>query len=267
MTYNFDIKPTRSLVRSFYEWLGQHIDKYMLTCEPDNRTKVFTSQTGGKKLTVKFLRKSISVETSDEKIYEYLKRRIDANYSDVPDIDRSPKARLIRAGFSLAFYALNMNAAFIGLIIEAMLFFSPISLFVIFVIYCMIFIFTFNPIYENTGERAWRTAFIQGGGIFTVLHIVFLILKAIAYAVYKNVKESYVIPNFTVEQIKRGRELYKNISELVRIQTLGYLLIVLLPFIISIVISSNRVFYTVKYTVKENHQETEKIETPQIERN
>lgn len=101
----------------------------------------------------------------------------------------------------------------------------------------IVFLTTFKSVYKATGERFRRVVFIQSGGIFTILHIVFLILKTIAYAIYKSVKESYVIPNFTVEQIESGRDFYNNISEITRIFSLIYLVYVPISLVVAAVIS------------------------------
>lgn len=183
--------------------------------------------------------------------------------------------RLTRLGISLAYYIFDMNAVLIALIIEMVMYRLPGSVYnlaflsvpLTLIVCFAVFFLTFKPIYENMGENTWRTLFIQGGGIFTVLHVAFLILKTIAYVVYKLVKEIYVIPNFTVEQIERGREFYNDISSITDTAFFTYLFIVPLLLILSFAISSHRAFYTENYTVKENRQETDKIETSQTERN
>lgn len=259
MTYNFDFKPTKKFVRDVFAGLEQHIDKYTLMDKPDRNTRVYTSEVNGKTAVVSFSRHGISVE-SDDDLSEYFNKRVNGNYSE---IDQS--SRLTRAGISLIFYIFNVSAFLIAIIIELLIYRLPGSSFAFLALpltlitYFVVFFLTFKPIYENTGERTWRTVFIQSGGIFTVLHIAFFILKTIAYAVYQNVKESYVIPNFTVEQIDRGRKLYNNISELMRIQNLGYLFLVLLPLIISAFVSWIR--------LNKKQQETLPIETSQVERN
>ena len=272
MTYNFDFKPTRRLFINVCTWLEQHIDRYFPTEKPDRNTMVYKSMIGGKNAVVSFSKQGISVE-SDDDLSEYFNRRSHNNEFEI--YDRSAKERLKRAGISLAYYVFDMNAFLIAFIIEMVMYRLPGSVYTLaflsvpltLIVCFVVFFLTFKPIYENMGENTWRTLFIQGGGIFTVLHIAFLILETIAYVVYKLVKESYVIPNFTVEQIERGRELYNNISEIMGTAFLAYLFIVPLPLILSLAISSHRAFYTENYTVKKNRQETDKIETPQIERN
>ncbi len=101
----------------------------------------------------------------------------------------------------------------------------------------MIFKSTFEDVYEDVGmEKFGRTVFIQGGGIFPVLQAVFLILKAIAYHIYLNVKESYVIPNFSVAQIERAREFYNTVSDIAGIGFILYLIVIPVPLIIAGVI-------------------------------
>ena len=109
---------------------------------------------------------------------------------------------------------------------------------------------TFRSVYNVTGERFRRLVFIQSGGIFTILHIVFLILKTIAYAIYKSVKESYVIPNFTIEQIERGRDFYNNISDITGIFSLMYLVYVPVSLTIAAIVSWIR--------LNKNQQENDK---------
>lgn len=175
--------------------------------------------------------------------------------------------RLTRLGISLAYYVFDMGAIliyflFYGLILSLDLtgiFEDFLLIPLTWIVYFVLFFLTFKPIYENTGERTLRTAFIHGGGIFTVLHIVFFILRAIAYTIYKSVKESYVIPNFTSEQIERGREFYNDISVLMFALIWGYLTLVFLPLIISAFVSWIR--------LSKNQQETLPIETSQTERN
>lgn len=169
--------------------------------------------------------------------------------------------RLLGVGISLIFYVFNMVAPFfVADFIEDLIFsltgdFSNLLTFILtWSIFFIIFMLTFKLVYKITGERTWRTAFIQSGGIFTILHIVFLILKTIAYAIYKSVKESYVIPNFTVEQIEHGRRIYNGVSEFTAIPFFIYLLIVPLPLIIAAVVSWIR--------LNKNRQETDKIESP-----
>ena len=255
MTYNFDFKPTKKFVRDIFVWLEQHIDKYTLTEKPDRNTRVYTSEVNGKTAVVSFSRHGISVE-SDDDLSEYFNKCVNGNYSE---IDQS--SRLTRIGISLIFYVFNMVAPFfVGVFIEDIIFslirdyFNLLTFILTWSIFFIIFRLTFKLVYENTGERILRTAFIQGGGIFIILHIAFFILKSIAYAVYKAVKESYVIPNFTVEQIEQGRNFYNGISEFTAIPFLYYLLIVLLPLIISAFVSWIR-------------PETLPVETSQIERN
>ena len=175
--------------------------------------------------------------------------------------------RLTRLGISLAYYVFDMGAIlvyflFYGLILSLDLtgiFEDFLLIPLTWIAYFVLFFLTFKPICENTGKRTLRTAFIQSGGIFTVLHIVFFILKAISYMIYKSVKESYVIPNFTVEQIERGREFYHDISVLMLVPIWGYLTLVLLPLIIAAFVSWIR--------LNKTQQETLPIETSQIERN
>lgn len=259
MIYNFDIKPTRKLFKQVCMWLEQHIDRYFPTDKPDSDTRVYKSMVGGKNAVVSYSKQGVSVET-EEDLSEYFNRR---SYDVKLEIyDRSPKEMLKRTGISLIFYILNMNALWAALIIDSFFYMLPGGMYALSILsfpltiiaYFTVFFLTFGLIYKNTGERSGRTLFIQGGGIFTVLHIAFLILMGIAYAVYKNVKESYVIPNFTVEQIERGRGIYYNISEIAGTPVLAYLLIVLLPLIVSFAIASNRFFYTDKHTVKESEK-------------
>lgn len=170
--------------------------------------------------------------------------------------------RLSRLGFSLGYYLFcTVGMSLVSLISvflvglfgmmksrsAAAVIFFPIPWVVTFVV----FLTTFRSVYNFTGERFRRVVFIQSGGIFTILHIVFLILKTIAYAIYKSVKESYVIPHFTVEQIESGRRIYNDISEITRAFSLVYLVYVPVSLTIAAVISWIR--------LNKNQQETEKI--------
>lgn len=266
MTYNFDIKPTKRFVKDVCEWLEQHIDKYTLTDEPDKHTNVLTSQTGGKTAVVKFSKQGVSVE-ADEDILEYIQKRVSSSYRHLPEIDRSAKAKFLRVGVSLIFYIFGMNAyLWVAGIIEDLIFkltgdfFTALTVFLTWTLYILIFLLTFKPIYKKEGERNWRTVFIQSGGIFTVLHIVFLIMIGIAHDIYKAVKESFVIPNFTVEQIEHGRRIYNDISDTAFTPFAFYVIFVLVPLIIVAVAGR---YYVMTSDLKEIKQ----IETLQTERN
>ncbi len=101
---------------------------------------------------------------------------------------------------------------------------------------------TFEDIFVHEGmKKVGRTVFIQGGGIFPVMHAVFLILKAIAYHIYLNVKESYVIPNFSIAQIERAREVYNTVSSVVGGGFILYLIFIPVPLIIAGAISRERI--------------------------
>lgn len=147
-------------------------------------------------------------------------------------------------GISLVSVIVIFLDSFFGNAAEVIFF--PIPWMVAFVVFST----TFRSVYNVTEERFKRVVFIQSGGIFTILHIVFLILKTIAYAIYKSVKESYVIPNFTVEQIESGREFYNNISEITRIFSLIYLVYVPVSLTIAAVVSWIR--------LNKNQQENDK---------
>ncbi|MBD5138034.1 MAG: hypothetical protein HDT24_01800 [Ruminococcus sp.] len=267
MTYNFDFKPTRRLFINVCTWLEQHIDRYFPTEKPDRNTRVYKSMIGGKNAVVSFSKQGISVE-SDDDLSEYFNRRSQNNEFEI--YDRSAKERLKRAGISLAFYIFDMIAygffmgffafLFIKVFKSEALFSLPISLLLTVIMIFVIFLLTFKPVYKHTGERIGRTMFIQGGGIFIILHVAFLILKTIAYIIYKAVKESFVIPNFTVEQIERGREFYHDISTLAWATLFLYAISVILPLIIAMAVSSHRLDNI--DIAKENFAETDKIETP-----
>lgn len=182
--------------------------------------------------------------------------------------ENKSSGRLPRLGFSLAYYLFGtVGMSFLILLIvflngvwgiifgNTAIFLLPVPLVISFVI----FFTTFKSVYNVTGECFRRVVFIQSGGIFTILHIVFLILKTIAYAVYKSIKESYIIPNFTVEQIESGRRFYNDISEITEFMSLAYLLCVPISLVIAAVVSWIR--------LNKNQQETLPIETSQIERN
>lgn len=100
-----------------------------------------------------------------------------------------------------------------------------------------VLLLTFNNVYEHFGKSFLLTVFTQGGGIFTVLHIAAAIFIGMAYKIYKAVKESYVIPNFTEQQICDARELYHRVCDLLIFMLGSYVVFAVLPLIIASVIS------------------------------
>lgn len=100
-----------------------------------------------------------------------------------------------------------------------------------------VFLLTFPAVYKASQKRFLKTVFIQGGGIFTVLLAAAPIPILVSYNIYKAVKESFVIPNFTEQQICAARELFDKGSWLLADMTYGYLSYTILTLIISSVIS------------------------------
>lgn len=100
-----------------------------------------------------------------------------------------------------------------------------------------VLLLTFNSVYEESGESFLLTVFTQGGGVFTVLHIATAILVGVAYKIYRAVKESYVILNFTEQQICDARELYHRVCDLLIFMLGSYVVFAVLPLIIASVIS------------------------------
>lgn len=100
-----------------------------------------------------------------------------------------------------------------------------------------VFLLSFPVVYKASQKRFLKTVFIQGGGIFTVLLAAAPIPILVSYNIYKAVKESFVIPNFTEQQICAARELFDKGSWLLVEMAYGYLLYTILTLIISSVIS------------------------------
>lgn len=82
----------------------------------------------------------------------------------------------------------------------------------------------------------------------------------IAHDIYKAVKESFVIPNFTVAQIEHGRRIYNDISDIAFTSFAFYVIFLLVPLIIVAVAGR---YYVMTSDLKEIKQ----IETSPIERN
>lgn len=114
--------------------------------------------------------------------------------------------------------------------------------FAITVVPCILIVFfvmmvTFDSVYEKSGESFLLTVFTQGGGVFTVLHIAAAMFVGAAYKIYKAVKESYVIPNFTEQQICDARELYHLVGVTLIFMLGSYVVFAVLPLIITSIIS------------------------------
>lgn len=140
---------------------------------------------------------------------------------------------LLKAVISLMFFLLNVNALFIYIAFGSFI----LTLF----IYSAIFIGSFKPIYEHTGKNTLKVLYFQFGGIFTVIYALFsAVLLPIAYNVYQSVKESFVIPNFSVEQIRSARNLYNNFKEFTNINVITFMFIGGL-LLVSFAVSSTRI--------------------------
>lgn len=152
------------------------------------------------------------------------------------------KTALAKTGISLIFYLFNMSSFVMLELFEKTELPSFCGWIFTMFIYGAVFMLTFKPIYDRTGKRLRHTFAVQSGGIFTVLHIIYyFILSPAAYEVYRSIKESFVIPNFSVEQISSARELYNNFDDLSPISMLMFYSAVFLPLLVSFAVSSTRI--------------------------
>lgn len=208
-TYIFPAKANKWHYKEVCKWIKEHPYHYLAAGKKAEYTKLFENEFE-RQLEISLEKNDLTVNSEDD-LAEYFDDKFIKNRSEIEyQCDRNKRDLTL---ISFGAYALEIILPIMAVIafsflgVYGMLAFAVLPAVVITTL-------TYKSIYERCGSLhpKIRTMFVQSGGIFAAIPPIVLLALFTLYSVYKKIKESYVIPNFTVEQICAARNAYNNID-------------------------------------------------------